>query len=91
MWGGYLKEGDGLALKDWFESRGCPTCHIHTSGHASPSDLKEFASSIRPKVLIPVHGVDWDNEPEGFANILRLADGEPCELQQHLAARGGVA
>ena len=91
MWGGYLKEGDGLVLKDWFESRGCPACHIHTSGHAAPSDLREFATSINPKVLIPVHGVAWDDEQEGFPHILRLADGEPVDLQQHLSAGGVVA
>jgi hypothetical protein len=42
-------------------------------------------------MLIPVHGVAWDDGQEGFPDILRLADGEPCELRQHLAARGGVA
>jgi ribonuclease J len=91
LWRGYLDEGDGVMLKDWFESRGCPACHIHTSGHASPSDLREFASRINPKVLIPVHGLAWDDEPEGFPNILRLADGEPVNLQQHLSAGGVVA
>jgi ribonuclease J len=91
MWSGYLKEADGVVLKDWFESRGCPACHIHTSGHASPSDLRKFASCIKPKVLIPVHGVAWDDEPEGFPHILRLADGEPCDLRRHISAGGVVA
>jgi ribonuclease J len=91
MWSGYLKEADGLALKAWFESRGCPACHIHTSGHASPSDLREFASRINPKALIPVHGVAWDDGQEGFPNILRLADGEPCDLRRHVSAGGVVS
>lgn len=90
LWRGYLDEGDGVMLREWFESRGCPACHIHTSGHASPADLREFASCINPKLLIPVHGVAWDDERAGFSNILRLADGEPFNLHQHLSA-GGVA
>lgn len=80
LWRGYLEEENGAILQDWFESRGCPACHIHTSGHASSAALREFANRIRPKMLIPVHGVAWDNEQEGFPNVLRLADGEPYNL-----------
>lgn len=86
LWRGYLDEGDGAVLRDWFESHGCRACHIHTSGHASPADLREFASRISPKVLIPVHGVAWDDERDGFPNILRLVDGEPVNLQQYFSA-----
>lgn len=80
QWSGYLENGDGAILKDWFESRNCPSCHIHTSGHASPSDLKEFAKHINPKILIPVHSFAWDKKREGFKNILRLTDGEQINL-----------
>ena len=86
LWRGYLDKADGAVLSDWFESRGCPACHIHTSGHASPDDLREFASRINPKLLIPVHGIAWDHEQAGFSNILRLVDGEPVNLQQYLSA-----
>jgi Predicted hydrolase of the metallo-beta-lactamase superfamily len=86
LWRGYLDNGDGVILREWFESRGCPACHIHTSGHASPADLRKFARRINPKVLIPVHGVAWDDERAGFSNILRLADGQPVNLQQYLSA-----
>jgi ribonuclease J len=91
LWRGYLDEGDGVMLREWFESRNCPACHIHTSGHASPGDLREFASCINAKLLIPVHGVAWDEERVGFSNILRLADGKPVNLRQHLSARIAAA
>ena len=84
----YLEMKDGAVLSDWFESRGCPACHIHTSGHASPDDRREFARRINPKLLIPVHGIAWDHEQAGFSNILRLVDGEPVNLQQYLSAGG---
>lgn len=90
LWRGYLNEGDGGVLRDWFESHSCPASHIHTSGHASPADLREFANCMRPKVLIPVHGVAWDEEQAGFPTILRLADGEPVDLQHRLAASAVV-
>jgi ribonuclease J len=82
MWRGYLKNDDGRLVQKWFDDGGSRAAHIHTSGHASPDDLREFASRINPKLLIPVHGIAWDHEQAGFSNILRLVDGEPVNLQQ---------
>lgn len=80
MWHGYLSGEDGRRVQSWFGQGQCPETHIHTSGHASPDDLRKFAMAINPEVLIPVHGVSWDEETEGFPVILRLADGEPATL-----------
>lgn len=79
QWRGYLREPDGVALKHWFEQGGAAADHIHTSGHASSSDLKEFADAIKPRMLVPIHGVAWD-EQTGFDSIRRLQDGERLEL-----------
>lgn len=78
MWRGYLKNEDGARLQEWFERGGAQAAHIHTSGHASPANLRAFASSIDPKWLVPIHGVAWDTETEGFPPIRRLKDGEPA-------------
>lgn len=75
QWLGYLTEPDGRKLQEWFDAGGTPAHHIHTSGHASMSDLREFARRMNPKQLVPIHGVKWD-EAEGFPNLLRLRDGE---------------
>jgi ribonuclease J len=56
---------------------GAEIAYIHTSGHASPADLRAFAAAIRPTVTVPVHGVKWDEESHGFGTIRRLADAEP--------------
>ena len=77
MWRGYLKNEDGARLQEWFERGGARAVHIHTSGHASPSDLRAFAASINPRWLVPIHGVEWDTEAAGFPPIRRLMDGEP--------------
>jgi ribonuclease J len=55
QWRGYLAEGDGALVQNWFESRDCPACHIHTSGHAAPADLRSFARCIQPKVFIAMN------------------------------------
>jgi ribonuclease J len=80
MWSGYLKNEDGQKVQAWFDAGQCSAAHIHTSGHASPADLRSFAGKINPKALIPVHGVNWDSEAGGFPPIRRLADGEPLVL-----------
>lgn len=80
MWRGYLKNDDGVAVQAWFDAGGARAAHIHTSGHASPSDLRAFARSMDPRWLVPIHGVAWDDQPEGFPPIQRLRDGEPLSL-----------
>ena len=80
QWHGYLAQPDGEALKAWFDDGGAKPAHIHTSGHASVADLKAFAAAVNPRMLLPIHGVAWDSDAEGFANIVRLRDGEPLEI-----------
>lgn len=78
--GGYLKNEDGVRLQEWFERGGARAAHIHTSGHASPSDLRAFAKSLNPRCMVPIHGVAWDAEVDGFPPIQRLRDGEPLVI-----------
>ncbi len=62
------------------QTAGAEIVYIHTSGHASPSDLREFAAAVRPKMVVPVHGAKWDEESHGFGMVRRLADGETMEI-----------
>lgn len=80
MWRGYLKNDDGVRAQRWFDEGGAQARHIHTSGHASPADLRAFAGAMAPKVMIPIHGVAWDSDQEGFPPIRRLTDGEPHQI-----------
>jgi ribonuclease J len=80
MWRGYLSEPDVGEVLDWCRTGGAEIAHIHTSGHASPADLRAFAAAIGPKATVPVHGVKWDEESQGFGTICRLADAEPMVI-----------
>jgi ribonuclease J len=80
MWQGYLKNEDGALVQKWFGDGGSRAAHIHTSGHASSVDLRAFAQAMNAEHLVPIHGVAWDNETQGFGSIRRLADGEPMVL-----------
>lgn len=76
MWCGYLSEPDVAEVLEWCRMGGAEIAYIDTSGHASPADLRAFATAIRPQVTVPVHGVKWDEESHGFGTIHRLADAE---------------
>jgi ribonuclease J len=80
MWRGYLREAYHADAHDWCHGGGAEIAFIHTSGHASPADLRAFANAIAPKALIPIHGVSWDEQPEGFPPITRLQDGQPLQI-----------
>jgi len=80
MWKGYLANKDGQRLQTWFDAGGASARHIHTSGHASPADLRAFAAALAPKEMVPIHGVAWDEDATGFPPIRRLRDGEPMVL-----------
>jgi ribonuclease J len=65
---------------EWCRAAGAEIAYIHTSGHASPADLRAFAAAVRPRTVVPVHGVKWDEETYGFGPI-RLEDAEVIAIQ----------
>lgn len=81
QWDGYLGAGSpGAALKADCESREIPFEVIHTSGHASPGDLKRLAAAVGPKRLIPIHTFERDKFPSLFDNVALAEDGQWIEI-----------
>ena len=76
MWRGYLSDPYHSEALEWCRAAGAEIAYIHTSGHASAADLRAFAAAVGPKLVVPVHGVKWDDEACGFGTVRRLADGE---------------
>jgi ribonuclease J len=59
----------------------CRKTYLHSGGHASPDILQKFAKSMKPDLLISVHGEAWGSWAEGFPNLRIAADGEWLELK----------
>jgi ribonuclease J len=76
MWRGYASDPYHAEALRWCEAAGAEIAYIHTSGHASAADLRAFAAAVGPKIVVPVHGVNWDQEAQGFGAVRRLGDGE---------------
>jgi ribonuclease J len=76
QWEGYWDQGKYDNLRRWIASHGIPRTCIHTSGHASPLDLKAFVQAIDSKRVVPIHSFRPDLYPALFANVEAHADGE---------------
>lgn len=80
MWDGYrTKPGstipDFLALADTWET-------LHTSGHASPKDLRHVIEKVNPELVIPIH-TDAPQQMKNLCSnrkVITLKDGEQFTL-----------
>jgi len=80
QWQGYLEKGSYTVMEEWLKQHGIKMKHIHTSGHASPVDLKRFAEALAPKALVPIHSFSPDKYAELFSNVVCKDDGEWWEV-----------
>ena len=80
QWEGYWEQGAYDKVKDWLERNSVTKHSIHTSGHASPADLKKLVSAINPDKVIPIHSFFPDRYPELFPNVKAHNDGEWWEV-----------
>lgn len=76
QWEGYWEQGAYDGIKVWLERHGIAKRSIHTSGHASPADLKAFVAAISPHKVVPIHSFMPERYPELFANVEAHEDGE---------------
>ena len=80
QWEGYWERGSYDTVKDWLERLAISKQSIHTSGHASPADLKLVVEAITPRKVVPIHSFMPERYPELFPNVVRHADGEWWEV-----------
>lgn len=85
QWEGYLKEDHKNLCTDYINTlkndKDISFQFIHTSGHATVSDLIKFAKAINPNKIVPIHTAFSEKfkkefEKEGFANINIWEDGK---------------
>jgi ribonuclease J len=76
QWEGYLKAPAFVEIDSWRKRHGMPFHQIHTSGHASPQDLRRFALAIAPEVLVPIHSAAPELFEDICPNVVRHPDNE---------------
>lgn len=76
MWNGYLEESSGTRFRALLSDAEVSLGALHTSGHATPVDLKRLIDSLDPKAVVPIH----TEAPQRFATLtnraMQHADGE---------------
>ena len=81
MWRGYLERSKPLKnMKKYLEDKGVKFCFMHTSGHATISDLKSLVEAMRPGFIIPIHSFYPEKYESYFDNVKQLSDGEEFYL-----------
>jgi len=58
----YLSEAYHSEPLERCRSAGAEIAYLPYGGHASAADLRVFANAVRPKYIVPVHGIKWDEE-----------------------------
>jgi ribonuclease J len=76
QWEGYWEKDSFSHLRDWLKKHAILKINIHTSGHASPADLKRFATVLKPSKVVPIHTFTPERYSELFENVDFHNDGE---------------
>lgn len=81
MWEGYKEQTTTHQFIDWLKSRNFTIHDIHTSGHADIDTLKEFADTLAPKSIIPIHTFSKKDYKNIFSQkIIELNDNETLNI-----------
>ena len=80
QWEGYWEKEENDYLREWFEKHNIPKISIHTSGHASPPDLKRFAEALAPERIVPIHTFMPEKYTELFNHVEPHSDGDYWEV-----------
>jgi len=80
QWDGYLKEERFLGIDVWRQAHGMSFHQVHTSGHASPDDLKRLVAALKPRMLVPIHSDEPERYRELYPYVTTQTDGEWWEI-----------
>jgi ribonuclease J len=69
QWEGYWESDSLERVKSWLDRNGIKQCSIHTSGHASPADLKRIVAAVHPRKAVPIHSFFPERYAELFSNV----------------------
>ena len=76
QWEGYWDRGEFDGVKRWLEQHGIDKRSNHTSGHASPLDLKRLVKALKPGTVVPIHTFKPEHYEKMYPNVDVHGDGE---------------
>lgn len=79
MWEGYLEKEEYNKFKSHYVGNGISFKIIHTSGHISKTELKEFIEQVKPKKIFIIH-TNSDLGEMSFSNVFYPENGFQIEI-----------
>lgn len=76
MWRGYLEQDNHRPFRDWLERHQIPLDLCHTSGHATPADLRILRQSFPNAQMVPIHTENPSRCEKLFGNVTLRSNGE---------------
>jgi ribonuclease J len=80
QWEGYWERGEYDDVKHWLNENSIKKQSIHTSGHASPLDLKRLVKALNPGQVVPIHTFQPEQYKKMYPNVEVHEDGEWWQL-----------
>jgi ribonuclease J len=69
MWNGYLGGPSGVRFADRLRSTGIPLRSLHSSGHATVTDIRRLITALAPTQVVPIH----TDSPAAFGTVCQSA------------------
>jgi ribonuclease J len=81
MWHGYFEQSESLRnLRNYLKEKDVRIEELHTSGHATISELTDLANALSPKMVIPIHTFHPQKFKDHFSNVRLVNNGEELDI-----------
>ena len=80
MWQGYRDSQYQQKFEKYLQNSGFKLMALHTSGHASVSDIKRLIAGLNPKKVIPIHTMTPDAFMDFSDKTELKEDGQEFEI-----------
>lgn len=78
QWSGYLNRDN--ILKKWCSDNNIEVLKIHTSGHTDLAGIQKLVGILKPKTIVPIHGVNPRAFSSLFSNVSLLEDSKTYDV-----------
>ena len=81
MWHGYFEQSESLRnLRKYLKEKDVRIEELHTSGHATISELTDLANALNPKMIIPIHTFHPEKFKDHFSSVRLVDNGEELDI-----------
>ena len=80
LWSGYRESEYQKKFEDFLDTKGFKIDILHTSGHATVSDIHRVITELEPKQIVPIHTMSPDSFIGLSEDVVLREDGKPFDI-----------